>query len=69
MKACGCRCIACGSSELDAREAGAPHADGERDIHHTCAACGAHLDHLEGDTFESCAECGHGRPQGGPALM
>jgi len=61
VASCGCRCIACGSAALGGREVGEAHPDGGRDIHHTCADCGAHFDHLEGDIFKSCAECGLGQ--------
>ena len=59
MASCGCRCIRCGSTSMSSRRVGDAHADGERDIHHTCGSCNAHFDHLEGDVFESCAECGY----------
>lgn len=34
-------------------------ADGYCDMHHTCGACGAHFDHLEGVVFDACDTCGY----------
>ena len=34
-------------------------ADGYCDMHHTCGACGAHFDHLEGVVFDACDACGY----------
>lgn len=57
---CGCRCIRCGSGLLESRRVGDVEPDGYYDMHHTCRECGAHFDHLEGDTFERCETCGVG---------
>ena len=57
---CGCRCMACGSGLLESRRVGDVEPDGYYDMHHTCRECGAHFDHLEGDTFERREACGVG---------
>ena len=56
---CGCRCIACKSTNLDSRRVGDVEPDGYYDMHHTCLDCGTHFDHLEGVTYDSCDTCGH----------
>ena len=38
---------------------GHAEADGYCDMHHTCRACGAHFDHLEGVVFDACDACGY----------
>lgn len=52
--------MACGSGLLESRRVGDVEPDGYYDMHHTCRECGAHFDHLEGDTFERCETCGVG---------
>ena len=37
---------------------GEPEEDGYYDMHHTCADCNTHFDHLEGETFAVCQVCG-----------
>ncbi len=59
MTSCGCRCIRCKATGLSTQTLARVHADGEPDMHHTCKECNAHFDHLEGDIFESCTECGY----------
>jgi len=60
---CGCRCINCKSTRLKTDAVGEPEEDGYYDMHHTCAECNTHFDHLEGTTFERCSMCGFRRPQ------
>lgn len=55
--ACGCRCIRCKSADLKSHRIGPADADGYYDMHHTCGACGAHFDHLEGVVFDACDVC------------
>ena len=57
--ACGCRCIRCKGTELKSRRIGPADADGYYDMHHTCASCNAHFDHLEGVVFDACDACGY----------
>ncbi|HKX82445.1 MAG TPA: hypothetical protein VJL54_09340 [Nitrososphaera sp.] len=57
MITCGCRCISCKSTELESNAFEA--ADGYQDIHHTCRSCGTHFNHLDGETFTSCAICNY----------
>ncbi len=56
---CGCRCIRCKSADLLSTRVGNVDADGYYDMHHTCGACGAHFDHLEGVAFDACDTCGY----------
>ena len=37
---------------------GEPEQDGYYDMHHTCADCNTHFNHLDGETFETCKMCG-----------
>jgi len=57
--ACGCRCIRCKSANLKSQRIGPAGADGYYDMHHTCGACNAHFDHLEGVVFDACDVCGY----------
>lgn len=56
---CGCRCMRCRSSNLESVRVGEVEDDGYFDMHHTCAECGAHFDHLEGVVFKACDACGY----------
>ena len=62
VAACGCRCIRCKSPDLASARTGEPEEDGYCDMHHTCNACGAHFDHLDGEVFEECEKCGYSAP-------
>ena len=55
---CGCHCIKCGSTNLKTNQTGEQEEDGYYDMHHTCADCNAHFDHLDGETFSVCHICG-----------
>ncbi|MCE2498508.1 MAG: hypothetical protein J4F28_05905 [Nitrosopumilaceae archaeon] len=55
---CGCHCIKCKGTNLKTDSVGEPEEDGYYDMHHTCADCNAHFDHLEGVTFPECQACG-----------
>lgn len=56
---CGCRCIRCKGTDLESHRTGGTEADGYFDMHHTCKECGAHFDHLDGETFSECEKCGY----------
>lgn len=55
---CGCHCIVCKGTNLKTYGVSEPDEDGYYDMHHTCADCGAHFDHLDGQTFDTCDICG-----------
>lgn len=56
---CGCHCIRCKSTDLESVRVGDVEEDGYFDMHHTCNACNAHFDHLDGEVFSVCERCGY----------
>ena len=56
---CSCRCISCGSVDLESKQVSESEDDGYFDMHHTCKKCKTHFDHLEGNVFKSCNICGY----------
>lgn len=58
VASCGCRCIKCKSTNLKTDRISEPEEDGYYDMHHTCADCNTHFDHLDGQTFDTCQMCG-----------
>ncbi len=52
---CSCRCMNCKSSAMESKKFIAE--DGYEDIHHTCATCGIHFNHLDGEQFKTCSIC------------
>ena len=56
---CGCRCINCTSMNIESNQVSKIEADGYFDMHHTCKECNTHFDHLEGNIFKTCEQCGY----------